>query len=266
MIEKVLVSLLYAVAVSGLPQAITPGTTETVNNETDLSTSFAILSCAPAASFEMKRLTRLLPKVLANAKSSSKKSWEIGSVTQAVLEVYDPHFTPFEWDASAVKDRQIPWDVLDITKAAMVEYDWSGSPDETTTKNASRTLAESDEVWLGEYLTETPPVPVKNIALVRGDGAQGDPCSVGPAVWLMAQLADREEVKERGGFKKPEEYAWAVGNQKKNLTIGPQDGNGSRLSLTIHSVTLLTFSRLPATGRLYCMGRHGIHDPTFYRS
>jgi hypothetical protein len=110
----------------------------------------------------------------------------------------------------------------------MVDYDWTGSPNETITKNASRTPVESDSDWLGEYLTTTPPVPIKNLALLPGAGAQGDPCSVGPAVWLMAQLADRKEVKEQGGYKRPGEYAWAVGNQKLNLTLGPMDEKGSR--------------------------------------
>lgn len=141
--------------------------------------------------------------------------------------MYDPHFTPFEWDGAAVKDRQIPWDVLDITNNIMTDYNWTGSPDETTTKDATRTQAESSEAWLGAYLTDTPPFPVKNLGLIPAAGAQGDACSLGPAVWLLAELADRKEVQARGGFRKPEEYAWAVGNQKLNLTSGPQDGNGS---------------------------------------
>lgn len=229
-----LLSLLHAVAVCGAPHpaaTVEPSSEPASDTNTNgITTSLAILSCAPDAPPAMSKLTRLLPKVLENAKSSSHKSWEIGALQQVLLEVYDPHFTPFEWDASAINNRQIPWDVLEITKTAMVDYDWSGSPNETMTKNASRTQTKTDKDWLREYLTTTPPVPVKNLALMPGDGAQGDPCSLGPAVWLMAQLADREEVKDRGGFKKAEEYAWAVGNQKLNLTLGPQDAKGSRFA------------------------------------
>jgi hypothetical protein len=84
-----LLSLLYAVAVYGLAQ---PSATVELSSQptTDadnsgLKSSLAVLSCAPDASPEMSKLTRLLPKVLENAKSISKESWEIGSLTQALL-------------------------------------------------------------------------------------------------------------------------------------------------------------------------------------
>jgi hypothetical protein len=223
-----LLSSLHLAAVCGLPQPADTAPTSDLSAN-GLTDSFATLSCAPDASPAMVNLTRLLPKIFANAQSSSTMSWEIGTIQQALLEVYDPHFTPFEWDETAVRDRPIPWNVFEITKAAMVEYNWTGSPDETVTKNASRTQEEPGKDWLAEYLSETPPAPVKNLGLILADGAQGDACSLGPAVWMMAQMADRTEVKERGGFKKREEYAWAVGNQKKNLTLGPQEA-GSELT------------------------------------
>jgi hypothetical protein len=254
-----LLSSFHLVVVCGLPQPADTAATFDLS-ATGLTDSFATLSCAPDASPAMVNLTRLLPKILENAKSSSTKSWEIGTLQQAILEIYEPYFTPFEWDEAAVRDRPIPWDVFEITKAAMVEYDWSGSPDETTTKNASRTQQEAGTDWLAEYLSETPPFPVKNLGLIPADGAQGDACSLGPAVWLMAEMADRKEVKERGGFKNPEEYAWAVGNQKWNLTHGPQE-EGSEL--TICDVLPLTISILPATGFFRYMGRYGIYDSTF---
>jgi hypothetical protein len=253
--QLALLSVANLAVVCGLPQ---PATFDL--SAAGITDSFATLSCAPDASPAMVNLTRLLPKILANAKSSSTKSWEIGTLQQAILEVYDPHFTPFEWDEAAVRDRPIPWDVFEITKAAMVEYDWSGSPDETTTKNASRTQQEAGTDWLAEYLSEPPPFPVKNLGLIPADGAQGDACSLGPAVWLMAQMADRKEVKERGGFKKPEEYAWAVGNQMLNLTLGPQEGGSE---LTFYVVPSLIISILAETGYFRCMGRHGIHGSTF---
>ena len=247
--QNALLYISHMTVVYGLPQ---PGHATGLSSRATfdlngIADSFATLSCAPDASPAMVNLTRLLPKVLANAKSSSIKSWEIGTLQQAILEVYDPHFTPFEWDEAAVKDRPIPWDIFEITKAAMVEYDWSGSPDETTTINASRTQTEPGKDWLGEYLSATPPSQVKNLGLIPADGAQGDPCSLGPAVWLMAQMADRKEVKERGGYKKPEEYAWAVGNQKWNLTLGPQE-EGSESSLHAGLLLLLMISILAASG------------------
>jgi hypothetical protein len=254
-----LLSSFHILVVCGLPQPADTAATFDLS-ATGLTDSFATLSYAPDASPAMVNLTRLLPKILANAKSSSTKSWEIGTIQQALLEVYDPHFTPFEWDGSAVRERPIPWDVFEITKSAMEEYDWSGSPDETTTKNASRTQQEAGEDWLAEYLSETPPFPVKNLGLIPADGAQGDACSLGPAVWMMAQMADRKEVKERGGFKKPEEYAWAVGNQMLNLTLGPQEA-GSELEFYV--VPSLIISILAEIGYFRCMGRYGIHGSTF---
>jgi hypothetical protein len=253
--QLALLSVANLAVVCGLPQ---PATFDL--SAAGITDSFATLSCAPDASPAMVNLTRLLPKILANAKSSSTKSWEIGTLQQALLETYDPHFTPFEWDESAVRERPIPWDVFEITKAAMVEYDWSGSPDETTTKNASRTQQEAGTDWLAEYLSETSTLPVKNLGLSRADGAQGDACSLGPAVWMMAQMADRKEVKERGGFKKPEEYAWAVGNQKLNLTLGPQQDGSESL---FYAGFQLMISILAAIGYFRHMGRYGIHDSTF---
>jgi hypothetical protein len=253
--QLALLSVANLAVVCGLPQ---PATFDL--SAAGITDSFATLSCAPDASPAMVNLTRLLPKILANAKSSSTKSWEIGTLQQALLETYDPHFTPFEWDESAVRERPIPWDVFEITKAAMVEYDWSGSPDETTTKNASRTQQEAGTDWLAEYLSETSTLPVKNLGLILADGAQGDACSLGPAVWMMAQMADRKEVKERGGFKKPEEYAWAVGNQKLNLTLGPQQDGSESL---FYAGFQLMISILAAIGYFRHMGRYGIHDSTF---
>ena len=257
--QTALLSIANLTVVCGLPQPA--GTAATFDlNAIGLTNSYATLSCAPDASPAMVNLTRLLPKIFANAESSSTKSWEIGTLQQALLETYDPHFTPFEWDKAAVRNRPIPWNVFEITKAAMVDYDWSGSPDETTTKDASRTQQELGKDWLAEYLLKDPPFPVKNLGLIPADGAQGDACSLGPAVWMMAQMADRQEVKERGGFKRPEEYAWAVGNQKLNLTLGPQD-DGSKSPL--HAKFMLMISIFAASRRIRYLGRYGIHDSTF---
>jgi len=78
MTYKLLVSLLYAATVSGLPQASTQDTAESSGS------GLATLSCAPNASSDMARLTRLLPKILENARTSSTKSWEYGALCQSL--------------------------------------------------------------------------------------------------------------------------------------------------------------------------------------
>jgi hypothetical protein len=234
-------ALIHLTVVFGLPQATTPELLPTA--ETDIATIpdapsvLATVSCPPGSSEDFERLTRLLPKVLDNAVSLSNKSWEIGTVTQSLLEVYDPHFAPFEWDASAYKGEQIPWRVLEITKTALATYDWTESPGqkgkwyELNQKDSEdkEDVKEDggDMSWLKEYLDgDTARVPLENRGLVDGAGALGDPCSVGPAVWMLAQLAARKEVRDQG-FKDPQDYAWAVGNQVQNLTSGPTPGNDS---------------------------------------
>lgn len=70
-----LLSVANLAVVCGLPQ---PATFDL--SAAGITDSFATLSCAPDASPAMVKLTRLLPKILANAKSSSTKSWEIGTL------------------------------------------------------------------------------------------------------------------------------------------------------------------------------------------
>ena len=221
----VLFSLLHLATVRSFPHAFR--SREVPDTNIDMSTSLATLACPPDSAPELARLTALLPKVLDNAASITNHSWEIGALTQGLLEVYDPDFTPFEWTYSAAKNSQIPWRVLDITRKALAEYDWSGSP------GAEEGEEGVDDPSLKDYLSvATAQVPLKSEALVLGDGSAGDPCAVGPAVWLMAQIAERSEVKDKG-YKVSQQYAWAVGNQLLNLTSGLKDGNGESLLSTI---------------------------------
>lgn len=199
------------------------------------------LSSPEGSSTKLKELTELLPKVLENAISSSTKSWELGALTQALLEVYDPQFTPFEWDIEAVRDqRPVPWRVVDITNKSLSAYNWTGSPGQVNDWYDRR--GTDKHTWLREYLDPAKAkTPLVDKALVPGDGALGDPCSLGPAVWLLAQLADSRGEVRRAGIKDAQDYAWAVGSQLQYFNKGERTDNGVfelqlRYELTVPSV------------------------------
>jgi hypothetical protein len=188
--------------------------------------SLAIVSYPKNSSSQLKRLSALLPKVLDNAISSSHKSWELGALTQALLEVYDPQFTPFRWDIEAVRgQRPVPWRVVEITNNSLSAYDWTGSPGEVNGWYDKR--GDGGHMWLREYLDPAKArTPLVDQALVPGDGALGDPCSLGPAVWLLAQLADGRAEVRKAGIKDAQDYAWAVGSQLQYLNKGVRTDNG----------------------------------------
>lgn len=217
-------------SVRALPQAQTP--TEPTADMDDPSTehlamSLATLSNPKGSSPQLARLSTLLPKVLENAIATSHKSWELGALTQALLEVYDPQFTPFEWDITAIEGRRpVPWRVVEITNNSLSAYNWSGSPGEVNGWYDKRAEG-GGHTWLREYLDPTKArIPLVDRALVPGDGALGDPCSLGPAVWLLAQLADRRGEVRRAGIKDAQDYAWAVGSQLQYLNKGVRTDNG----------------------------------------
>jgi hypothetical protein len=120
------------------------------------------------------------------------------------LEVYNPQFAPFEWSYSAFDGKRIPWKVMGITKKALNGYDWNGSP------------GSNSEGKLEDYITSSPPSKLENRTLIDGAGSLGDPCSLGPAVWMLAKVSGRDDVVDKG-YKRPQEYAWAVGNQYLHL-------------------------------------------------
>lgn len=228
-LTALLVSLCSSVGAIPQPQT-SDNTNANANDDNDpaqaLAKPLATLSSPQGASTQLQELTALLPKVLENAITSSKKSWELGALTQALLEVYDPQFTPFEWDIEAVRgQRPIPWPVVAITNNSLSAYNWIESPGQVYRWYERR--GTDKHTWLREYLDPTKArTPLVDRALVPGDGALGDPCSLGPAVWLLAQLADcRGEIRE-GGIKDAQDYAWAVGSQLQYLSKGERTDNG----------------------------------------
>ncbi|KAL7424293.1 hypothetical protein Q5752_001883 [Cryptotrichosporon argae] len=154
-------------------------------------------------------LTLLIPTVLSNAVSISTHSWELGVLTEALLEVYDPQLTPFGWDGS-LGYGAAPAAVLDIAASALGSYDWSGSPG---SGNGQLTRYRS-----GAGAQQVPQ------PLVDGAGALGDPCSLGPAVWVLASYAD--SCGDPHGITSAD-YAWAVGNQYAYLLDGVASDNGT---------------------------------------
>jgi hypothetical protein len=73
------------------------------------------------------RLTRMLPTILTNAISITTHSWELGALTQALLEVYDPTLSPFEFTDSAFNSAS-PDAAIQVTLASIANYDWTGCP------------------------------------------------------------------------------------------------------------------------------------------
>lgn len=216
-------------SVGALPQATSSSNDQATTDPPALSLSLATLSNPKGSSPQLQRLTSLLPKVLDNAISISHKSWELGSLTQALLEVYDPQFTPFEWDIEAVRgQRDIPWRVVEITNNSLSDYDWTGSPAQVNGWYKKRGGGGGGgHTWLRGYLDPAKArTPLVDRALVPGDGALGDPCSLGPAVWLLAQLADCRGEVRRAGIRDAQDYAWAVGSQLKYLNGGMRTDNG----------------------------------------
>ena len=209
------------------PQASDESTSDTKPSTEPSTMNLATLSTPQSSSPQLEQLTSLLPKVIENAISISHKSWELGALTQALLEVYDPQFTPFEWNIEAVRgQRPVPWRFLEITNNSLSEYNWTESPGEVGGWYDKR--GTDKHTWLREYLDPSKArTPLVDRTLIGGDGALGDPCSLGPAVWLMAQLADcRGEVRE-AGIKDAQDYAWAVGNQLQYLNKGIRTDNGN---------------------------------------
>jgi hypothetical protein len=130
--------------------------------------------------------------------------------------VYNPSLTPFDWDDSAT-EGDVPWAALQVTLAALYETNWTGAP---TTNGSS-----SDD--LADYLdSATSSVPLTGATLIDGAGALGDPCSLGPSVWVLAQFCTRDEVRTALGAKSADAYAWAAGNQLEHLLAGNSSANG----------------------------------------
>ncbi|WVR00122.1 hypothetical protein IAU59_007264 [Kwoniella sp. CBS 9459] len=165
------------------------------------------------------RLSDLLPDILENGNSISVHSWELGCLTETLLEVYDPILTPFEWDPEGCQ-RSVPWEMLTIAQRSLEGYDWTGAPGST-----------GHTANLGDYLDTTrTPVPLTPKPLIDGAGSLGDPASLIPAVWLLAKFASRGGVWRKLGTRSADDYAWAVGNQLIYLLNGPKSPTNGTIS------------------------------------
>lgn len=156
--------------------------------------------------------------VLSNAIDITAHSWEYGTLTQALLEVYNDNLTPYKWNPLAfTSGSTLLVDIVaNITAGVVAQYDWSGAPNARSAKS------------LGTYLSATPPVALRPQPLVDGAGSLGDPASVGPAAWLLANFVDRLRVnKQLKSQISSDAYAWATANQLQYLRQGPKDGRGT---------------------------------------
>ena len=103
--------------------------------------------------------------------------------------------------------------MLKITLAVLTPYNWTGSPNSTPDN-------------LALYLDPTTPTLLYPQPLDDGAGALGDPMSLGTAVWVLAEFAERDDVREALGTREAGDYAWAVGNQVAYLKAGNTSSNG----------------------------------------
>lgn len=157
-----------------------------------------------------QRLTSKLPTILGIAVAISNHSWELGTLTESLLEVYNPQLTPFQYDPTG---SEIPWEMLKVVNAALADYSWTGAP------------GSGDD--LASFLdNRTSPIPLIFQPLVDGDGSLGDPNALGVATWLLTKYAGNEEVKKALGLRCPADYAWAVGNQLSYTFTGNTSPNG----------------------------------------
>lgn len=170
-------------------------------------------------------LSNQLPVILSNAVSTSNHSWELGTLVETLLEVYNPGLTPFGWNPNVANcdTSQVPWAALQIILASLYETNWTGAPSSGSPgANSSSSLQ-----GLANYLnSSTSPTALTGATLIDGDGALGDPCSLGSGVWVLAQFCTRDDVRNALGAKSGESYAWAVGNQLQHMESGTRNDNG----------------------------------------
>lgn len=171
-----------------------------------------------AASY--KRLTSLLPAVLQNSISISTHSWELGTLANSLTEVFYPYLAPFAYDRSKIASLGPPWAVLNVLVPTLSAYNWQSAP-----SLQSPTL----QTDLTKYLrSSTSPVGLTGASLISGQGALGDPCSLGPGAWITAQYFDQPAVKASfNNGRRAADYAWAVGNQYSHLEAGTRDSRGA---------------------------------------
>lgn len=154
-----------------------------------------------------------------NAISISTHSWELGTLCNALVELYYPSLSPFAYQGpeDSISSNDLPEAMLEVLVATMESYDWTGSP-------SSLGATTPDDVSI--YLSNTAPVPLKPQALVPGDGALGDPASLGAAAYIAGQLIESLNTTIDGA-RSGADYAWAVGNQLSYLESGSTSDNGT---------------------------------------
>lgn len=204
---------IYAIGAATTTSTST-STTSPTNSPTPSPTSAGTtptLSPANINSATYQRLTQILPQVLQNSISISSQSWELGVLVNSLTEVYYTWLSPFSYNPSGSSSP--PWLVLDTVTSALSGYSWSGAP---TSQRAN----------LAAYLLpSTSPVGLDPGPLMNGDGALGDPCSLGAGVWAAANYVN--EASAVYGSVKGVEYAWAIGNQYQHLLQGSTNSQGT---------------------------------------
>lgn len=161
------------------------------------------------------KLTRLLPRIMTNAVAITDKSWELGALVQALLEVYNPELTSFGYDSPSF-NTSIPLAAMQVALSSLYGTDFSGAPSESQTRGD-----------ISRFLDWSSPTQLRARPLVGGDGALGDPAAIGPSTYLLAQMAGREDVRKALSMRSKEDYAWAVGNQLAYLNNGIKSDNGT---------------------------------------
>lgn len=131
--------------------------------------------------------------------------------------MYHPQLGSFDFKLANVA-TDVPDAFIQVTKAALADYDWTGSPSSSNAANATD---------IKNYISSnTSPHPLQSRPLVDGAGSLGDPASLAPAVWLLAELAGRNDVRQKYGLRSQADYAWAVGGQLRYVMEGSKSDNG----------------------------------------
>ena len=162
-------------------------------------------------------LTHLLPNVMQRAVTSSVHSWEIGTLCNALAELYFPSVSPFAYLDSSTPSGEEPTAILQVVVASLFDYDWTFSP-----SSLGANTPDDLSVYTSE---ETSPVPLKSMPLSQNDQALGDPVAIGTAAWITAQLIEKVSTPIDGA-RCGADYAWAVGNQLVHLRAGVTSSNG----------------------------------------
>lgn len=156
--------------------------------------TYAVLSArAEITDPQYAKLTEMKGAVLQMAVDISHASWEIGTITETLLELDHPHLTPFGW-SDVLDKKNVPTQMLRIIANKLNEYKWDGAPQPNS------------EPDLRKYINNNVPRPIQN------DASIADSASMGMASYILAYFAD--VAGDIGGpGRSRDEYAWVAGNQ-----------------------------------------------------